>query len=484
MKNKKRKTIFLLVLLILGISVGFAVLTTVLYINGSGLVKGNTWSVYWDNAEVLDGSISTVAPNIGEDQGDPENTKATWSCEFTEPGQYYAFTIDAVNSGTVNAIIDEIQVTATPELPHYIDYRVTYAEGGTPKKNDKLDKNSSRKYKVVIEYTSDITPEELNALPPTVTYNFELDTPYVQEVTKTEDGYLAKAELKVGDENLKGKTDAQLTELYGEDVAGFNTIYPLEWQLFYSDEDNIYLITKDYVRTKYLPKEVYEVSEDTISSPNYRADFGYLEVVNGYQYAKGDIIHSEPWNAGTDSVAFTSNPITNKYFKFAAAYPNNSSNNVIASAYMMDTSVWANFAGDTEGAFAMGGVPLEMWVLSYNAKHADDFKTYDAIVDGTNAHTTGYTISKVDGTNAAVIDGTNSMWTISDDKTKAEYYWLIGPCSTQDAQRTSPGVYAVGSTNIGEGYLTGIYNNIQTAVSYASHVGFRPLVAIPKSSLK
>lgn len=484
MKNKKRKTIFLLVLLILGISVGFAVLTTVLYINGNGLVKGNTWSVHWDNAEVLDGSISTVVPDIGEDQGDPENTKATWSCEFTEPGQYYAFTIDAVNDGTVNAIIDEIQVTATPELPHYINYRVTYAEGGTPKKNDLLAKNSSRKYKVVVEYSSDITPEELNNLPETTTYNFELNTPYNQEMPKEEDKYLAKADLKIENEKLKDKTDDQLTELYGEDVTGFNTIYPIEWQLFYSDEDNVYLITKDYVRTKYLPKEVYEISEDTVSNPNYRADFGYLEVINGYQYAKGDIIHSEPWNAGTDSVAFTSNPITNKYFKFAAAYPKNTSNNVVASAYMMDTSIWANFAGDVEGAFAMGGVPLEMWILSYNAKHTDDFNTFDAIVDGTNARTTGYAISKVDGSNAFIIDGTNSMWNISDDKTKAEYYWLIGPYSTGDNQRTSPGVYAVGSTNTDEGYLTGIYNNIQTASPNASHVGFRPLVAIPKSSLK
>ena len=481
MKNKKRKTIFLLVLLILGISVGFAVLTTVLYINGNGLVKGNTWSVHWDNAEVLDGSISTVVPAIGEDQGDPEDTKATWSCEFTEPGQYYAFTIDAVNDGTVNAIIDEIQVTATPELPHYINYRVTYAEGGTPKKNDLLAKNSSRKYKVVVEYSTDITPEELNNLPETTIYNFELNTPYNQEMPKEEEGYLAKADLKIGNEKLKDKTDDQLTELYGEDVTGFNTIYPIEWQLFYSDEDNVYLITKDYVRNKYLPKELYKIGDDTVSNPSYTADFGAYTTENGYNYTSGDIIHSDPWQAASASTVFTSNPLTNKYLKFVSAYPDSKSQNIAAAAYMMDTSIWANFAGDVEGAFAMGGAPLEMWVLSYNAKHDDYYVPFENIVDMDNACITGYKMKKVDGapTNIPFED---SMWNI-EDKTKAQFYWLIGPaCYNNNNNQTNHSMHAVGGPT-GKMYLYGIQDDLQYS-GHASAVGFRPLVAIPKSSLK
>lgn len=45
MRNKKQRKVFLYLLIILGISVGFALLSTTLNINGIAGIKSNTWNI-------------------------------------------------------------------------------------------------------------------------------------------------------------------------------------------------------------------------------------------------------------------------------------------------------------------------------------------------------------------------------------------------------------------------------------------------------
>ena len=496
--NKKRNKIILLVVILLGLSIGFAVLSTTLKINGLAGIKKNSWRVYWSNAQIVTGSVTTNLPTITQDSGDPVNTKAIWNTTFTEPGQYYGFTIDATNAGTLDAIIEEIQTTTTPStLPEYITYSVTYADGSPLQPNDLLPKANgntptTKKYRVMVVY--DPTNEQYDAIPAAgVTVSFESKPIYKQKPvvhpTPEPETPTVKVTLKSGDVNLKGKTDQELVEYYGTDITG-HVANQTAWQLFYSDEDYVYLIAKDYVRNDYLPNELAKGT-----THEYNADFGRCTLVNQYQYIISDIVHNDPWKAGTDATVLTTNPITNKYLKWVGSHSGEVSENAQSLAYMMDTSAWKDFAGNVKGAFAMGGPTLEMWVLSYNSKHETQFETYTT-VDSTNTTAKGYNIKKTTDSNwssygTSITGGTvaDDMWIIY-SKDKANDYWLAAPGGA--TYNSSPYMYYVLGYN--EGYNAG---NVYIGVVYVGQhaedaqcgspndlTGFRPLVAIPKSSLE
>ena len=66
MKNKKQRKIFLYLLVILGITVGFALLSTTLKINGTASIKSNTWDIHWDNTtiDVAKGSVTETTQTV------------------------------------------------------------------------------------------------------------------------------------------------------------------------------------------------------------------------------------------------------------------------------------------------------------------------------------------------------------------------------------------------------------------------------------
>ena len=98
MKRRKNNKIYLLLLLVLGISVGYAALASNLKINGGSKMTKATWSIHWANPQVVNGSVTTIKPQLSEN-----NTNATYSITLSEPGDFYEFTIDAVNEGTIDA---------------------------------------------------------------------------------------------------------------------------------------------------------------------------------------------------------------------------------------------------------------------------------------------------------------------------------------------------------------------------------------------
>ena len=156
MKKKKNNRIKMLLILLLALSIGFALLTTVLKINGSARFAQQSWDVYWANPQVTEGSKSMVKPTIEDDGANSKKAKASWNVTFELPGEYYEFTIDAVNAGTLNAKITGIDTTVTPTLPEYISYTVVT-------------------YKVRIEYLVDeMDADTINAMNSDVslTYNF------------------------------------------------------------------------------------------------------------------------------------------------------------------------------------------------------------------------------------------------------------------------------------------------------------------------
>ena len=119
MRRRKNNKYLLLLSLLLLITMGYALVSTQLKMIGISNVDKQTWNVYWGVPTVTSGSVSDVAPTRGQDQNDPANTKLTWSVTLNLPGDYYEFTVDAVNEGSLDAMIIGIDKTVTPALPEY-----------------------------------------------------------------------------------------------------------------------------------------------------------------------------------------------------------------------------------------------------------------------------------------------------------------------------------------------------------------------------
>ena len=56
--QRRKNILFVLLLLVVGLSVGYALLQTTLTINGTSKIKGNTWDIHFANLNVIDGSVS------------------------------------------------------------------------------------------------------------------------------------------------------------------------------------------------------------------------------------------------------------------------------------------------------------------------------------------------------------------------------------------------------------------------------------------
>ena len=180
MKRTKRRTKYLLLLLILFISVGYAILQSNLTITGTTSIQDSKWDIHWNNVVITEGSVSTS----NADKATIDNTKTTvnYNIVLDKPGDFYEFTVDAVNEGTIDGMIDVISSKLNNEeittLPAYLNYSITYSDGVPLQKNQELKANSTETYKVRIEYKRDI---EANQLPEnTQTLNLSFSVTYKQ----------------------------------------------------------------------------------------------------------------------------------------------------------------------------------------------------------------------------------------------------------------------------------------------------------------
>ena len=93
----------------------------------------------------------------------------TYTINFTKPGDYFEFTTDIVNEGTIDAMVDVVSNNAyanasstTPiTLPTYLTSTVTYSDGVAIQPNQLLAHNTSEKIKVRVEFKKDINVSDL-----------------------------------------------------------------------------------------------------------------------------------------------------------------------------------------------------------------------------------------------------------------------------------------------------------------------------------
>ena len=130
--NWDRKTLYIvlsvLLVSVLTLTVVYAALSTALNISGNAEVTAASWDIHFDNIQVNPASVTaTTVPNKVDVR------TINFSVTLTKPGDFYKFSVDIVNNGSIDAMIDSI--VKIPELTSdqakYIKYEIEYIDGNS-----------------------------------------------------------------------------------------------------------------------------------------------------------------------------------------------------------------------------------------------------------------------------------------------------------------------------------------------------------------
>lgn len=189
MDNRKKASLILVILLLM-VSVVYAALSSTLNINGTSKIAATSWDIHFENAQAT--SNSNVTPTIAP-SALPENKSLllTYDVQLANPGDVYEFSVDVVNGGTIDGMIElftsTIKVGDGPEevvssstIPSYLSYSVKYSDNSNIQVNRSLNASTSRTIIVHVELKDDITAEELAELDGT-TISLKLGMSYKQK---------------------------------------------------------------------------------------------------------------------------------------------------------------------------------------------------------------------------------------------------------------------------------------------------------------
>ena len=182
--TKKERRIIGFLALLLALTVGYALLSQTLDINGTTNIKSSNWSIIWDNVVVNENSVKGDSVTTAAQITNTEKTLVEYSISLSEPGEFYEFTVDAKNEGTIDGMVNvvsnkvyESNGTTEKTLPEYLTYSVTYSDGKAIEPKQLLKAGSTEKYKVREEF-KDVSADKLPSQNETLKFKFEVE--YVQ----------------------------------------------------------------------------------------------------------------------------------------------------------------------------------------------------------------------------------------------------------------------------------------------------------------
>ena len=173
--NGKKKISFYLILIgviLVGITMGSALLSSTLKVIGNSEVKKNSWVIYFDDIDIAEDS----APNSNSNDNasisvngvaDPTKQNIEFTAHLNDPGDFYEFTVWTVNDGTIDAEVLSLEKSAlTDEQKKYLEFDVTY-DDGTPIEvcdllyhKDSTEGPNKRLVKAIVKYKSGLAIED------------------------------------------------------------------------------------------------------------------------------------------------------------------------------------------------------------------------------------------------------------------------------------------------------------------------------------
>lgn len=258
-----------------------------------------------------------------------------------------------------------------------------------------------------------------------------------------------KSSITIGDINVVGErlSDIITKENYGDRVNySVNDIN--DWEIFYNDGDNVFLISSNYV-----PIDTIDQESTGISKHNEYVGFWQDE-------------NSLMANGNSD----ISNMIIDKMqFNWGKEYKDNTTYQAKVASVLLNENSWKNFCDNKYSLFAVGSPTIELWINAWNELYPDNIlyaKYY--------SETDGYYVGKTSDPKSSVIT-LEDMKNSQGYKNKLFYPNTSGESEVFAYWLATPSIY--GNKLIM--YDGAIYQDIYTG----KVAGFRPVICL-KSSTK
>ena len=292
-------------------------------------------------------------------------------------------------------------------------------------------------------------------------YGLKLDNEESDVWTVTDQGitYTIKSNGDVSKKEEKsGLSAADLKDNADAIGAEVNYIAPVDsdikWRLFFADNENIYLIAKDYISVANLPSKNGNKPEYENDEPKAGT---FINVYNLYDGSKNIIDNNTLKSAlGT-------------YYKWANNHPSASNPNIKAVAYMLDTDIWTKQYGTEKTKYVIGGPTIEMFATSYNTKGGHESGKEIIEIDYESGEN-GYKVKwKGESSYNNYIEGLNTSeyknLYIIDTEPVITSYWLASP-----SNESSSFVMDVNDS--------GCVGIDRTDITKYGGLGFRPIVCL------
>ena len=201
MEKERTKALVIVVMLIVvaGLTVAFASLSSVLNIKGTAYLDAAKWGIKFQNLsepEKIGTASSTGTAKIEEAKSAEINGI---NVSLSTPGDKVVYTVDLVNEGTINAKIDNIEKTVlTSEQQKYLTFKVTDKSGNEVSEGDILSKGETRNLTITIEFIKDLTKEDLPTNTSTISLSYKLNFVQTDEKKDTTTSSEVQNELPSG----------------------------------------------------------------------------------------------------------------------------------------------------------------------------------------------------------------------------------------------------------------------------------------------
>ncbi len=255
MKKIRRKVnkplLYFVFFVFASVTVGYAALSTTLSITGKGTLSKNSWDIHFENLVIVDNGASavTTAPTI-----DSTKTKVSFNITLSKPGDSYEFSVDAVNKGTIDAMLSGFSATSlTADQQKYLTYTVTYGDGATISTKDYLKKGTSETIRVRVRFRDDLTATDLPSSAETL--NLTATFVYVQADSTAKDRSTPSILCKRADSSTGTSGKLTLADKFYCDVNGDGTADSSTEVFYYItdlDSNTAVLLYGNYISSGYV----------------------------------------------------------------------------------------------------------------------------------------------------------------------------------------------------------------------------------------
>lgn len=150
--------VFIVMLIVLTMAYASLAVNLGIKVNGAKKVDALNWNIQFENIQKDEDSVTAIK----EAKIDESKTGIEYEIALNTLGDFYSFSVDIANTGTMDAkIYDIIEKTITDEQRNYIEYYVRYTNGDEIKKDDTLDAGEKKNVTVMVRFREDLEKEDL-----------------------------------------------------------------------------------------------------------------------------------------------------------------------------------------------------------------------------------------------------------------------------------------------------------------------------------